>query len=253
MKTLLTLSIVAITICASGLNAQTPTKETLNKKWELISLEGNEITTNQPVYLNFGDNNKISGFAGCNTLKANYTVKNGSQIHFSEISSTKIMCAPYDMNVEKELMEVLKTADNYTIQNGHLILNVGRRAPLAVFAAKSKNKVLNTSWSLKKLNGKKVTMLKNQEKEQGFMLRSGGQMTGFAGCNTFTGNYTLSGKSTIAFNPNMAMTRKACPDVKLNEQKFINIFKNAKRYYVKENALILKNGSNKVVAVFEKM
>lgn len=253
MKTLLTLSIVTITICVSGLNAQTPTKETLNKKWELISLEGNEITTNQPVYLNFGDNNKISGFAGCNTLKANYTVKNGSQIQFWQLSSTKMMCAPYDMKVENELMEALKTADNYTLRNGQLMLNVGRRAPLAVFAVKSKNKALNTSWSLKKLNGKKVTRLPNQEKEQGFMLRTGGKMTGFAGCNDFTGNYTLSGKSTITFNPNMAMTRKACPDVKLNEQKFLKIFKNVKRYYVKENTLILKNASNKVVAVFEKM
>ncbi|SEW04649.1 META domain-containing protein [Kaistella antarctica] len=252
MKTVLALALAAIvTSCAPVSNTVTPTAETINKKWELISLEGREITTSKPVFIDFDANNKITGFAGCNTLNGNYMVKNGTQINFTQVASTRMMCAPYDMNVEKEVMDVLKTADNFTLNNGQLMLNVGRRAPLAVFAEMSKDPALNTYWSLKELNGKKVTMVPNQEKEQGFMLRSGGKITGFAGCNSFSGNYTLSGKNTITFNPNMAMTKMACPDVKLNEQTFANIFKNANNYQVKDKMLILKDAGNKVFAVFE--
>lgn len=252
MKTVLALALSAIlTSCTSLSNTASPITETINKKWELISLQGNEIMTSKPVYIDFDANNRITGFAGCNTIKGNYAVKNGTQINFTQVSSTKMRCSPYDMNVEKEVMEVLKTADNFTMNNGQLMLNVGRRAPLAVFAEMSKNPVMNTYWSLKELNGKKVMMTPNQQKEKGFMLRSGGKITGFAGCNTFNGNYTLSGKNTITFNPNMAMTAMACPDVKLDEQAFVNIFKTANNYQVKDNTLILKDAANKVFAVFE--
>ena len=254
MKTVLALALAAIvTSCAPVSNTVTPAAETINKKWELISLEGNEIMTSKPVFLDFDANNKITGFAGCNTFNGNYMVKNGTQINFSQVANTMMMCEPFDMNVEKGLMDVLKTADNFTLNNGQLMLNVGRRAPLAVFAEMSKDPALNTYWSLKELNGKKVMMVANQEKEQGFMLRSGGKMTGFAGCNSFSGNYTLSGKNTIKFNSNIAMTTKACTDVKLNEQTFVNIFKTANNYQVKDNTLILKDAANKVFAVFEKM
>lgn len=254
MKTVFALALAAIvTSCAPVSNAGNSTIETINKKWELISLEGNDIMTSKPVYLDFDANNKITGFAGCNSLSANYMVKNETQINFSQISSTKMMCAPYDMNVEKEVMEVLKTADNFTLNNGQLMLNVGRRAPLAVFAEMSKDPALNTYWTLKEMNGKKVMMVPNQEKEQGFMLRSGGKITGFAGCNTFSGTYTISGKNMIKFNPNMAMTMRACPDVKLNESTFVNIFKNANNYQVKDKTLILKDSNNKVFAIFETM
>ncbi len=49
------------------------------------------------------------------------------------------------------------------------------------------------------------------------------------------------------------MTKRACPDVKLNEQTFVNIFKTANNYQVKDNTLILKDAANKVFAVFESM
>ena len=254
MKTVLAVALAAIvTSCAPVSNTLTPTAETINKKWELISLEGNEIMADKPIFLDFDANNKITGFAGCNTINGNYEVKNGTQINFTQVASTRMRCAPYEMSVEKEVMEVLKTADNFTLSNGQLMLNVGRRAPLAVFAELSKDPALNTFWSLKELNGKKTMMVPNQEREQGFMLRSGGKITGFAGCNTFTGNYTLSGKNTITFNPNMAMTSKACPDVKLNERTFVNIFKTANNYQVKDNTLILKDANNKVFAIFESL
>ena len=39
------------------------------------------------------------------------------------------------VTIERTFLEVLEQADNYTIANGELSLNIGRRAPLAVFKA----------------------------------------------------------------------------------------------------------------------
>ena len=45
-----------------------------------------------------------------------------------------MICPDVAVN-ESEFMEVFELADNYTIYNDTLSLNVGRRAPLAVFEA----------------------------------------------------------------------------------------------------------------------
>ena len=47
---------------------------------------------------------------------------------------TMMMCPDVEVN-EAELMEIFELAENYTIHNDTLELNVARRAPLAVFAA----------------------------------------------------------------------------------------------------------------------
>lgn len=251
MKSILTLA-AAATLAACAPQAPTTGSDSIQKTWELVSLDGQEVNTSEPVYLNFG-NNKITGQTGCNTVNGTFTVTNNTQVRFSQLASTRMMCAPADMNVENQLLDVLKTADNFTLNNGKLMLNVGRRAPLAVFVEMDSNPVLNTFWSLKEMNGTAVTPAANQEKEQGFMLRSNGKITGFAGCNNFFGSYSLSGKNSISFDDNMGMTMMACPDITVNEQEFSNLFRKAKRYELKGNMLQLKDAAGKTVAAFETM
>lgn len=253
MKTLLTLAIAAmITSCAPTSTTVHQPANTIQKTWELVSLEGQEVTTSTPIYLNFADN-KLSGNTGCNTVNGNFTIMNTTQIKFSQLASTRMMCDRYDMKIENEMLEVLKTADNFTINDGKLMLNVGRRAPLAVFVEMSKNPVINKSWKLKEMNGNKVVMVPNQDKEQGFMLRSNGKITGSDGCNTFFGSYKLSDGNKISINENLGTTMKACPDMKLNEKEFFNVLKNAEKYDLKGNTLMLKNSNGQLLAIFDAM
>ncbi len=47
-------------------------------------------------------------------------------------------------------------------------------------------------WKLVTLEGQKVTMAQNQEREMYFMLKKDqNQVRGFAGCNTFNGTYIM--------------------------------------------------------------
>lgn len=107
--------------------------------WKLVKLEGQAETMaenqEQDRYfmLNEADNS-IGGFAGCNNMTGSYTLEDGMRIRFSNLGLTMRACP--DVNVDEQaLMAVFEQADNYTITNGTLSLNVGRRAPLAEFEA----------------------------------------------------------------------------------------------------------------------
>ncbi len=109
------------------------------KYWKLIKLEGQdvEMVENQEREIFFTlktEDKTVGGFAGCNSITGEYELEEGNRIRFKNMGITMKMCPDVDVN-ESEFMEVFELTDNYTIHNDTLELNVGRRAPLAVFAA----------------------------------------------------------------------------------------------------------------------
>lgn len=116
---------------------------------------------------------------------------------------------------------------------------------------KVEDNITNKHWKLVTLEGQKVTMAPNQEREVYFTLRPDQNMiTGFAGCNTFTGTYTLEKGWRIRFSQ-MATTMKACPDVLVNESKYLKIFELADNYSIMGDTLSLNVGRRAPLAVFE--
>ncbi len=109
------------------------------KYWKLNALEGQEMkmSENQQREIYFmlkKEENRIIGFAGCNTFSGMYTLKKGNRTPFSKMAITRMACP--DVNVyEAEYLKVFERADNYTINGDVLSLNVARRAPLASFEA----------------------------------------------------------------------------------------------------------------------
>lgn len=111
--------------------------------WKLIKLEGQDVKVakNQEKEIYFtleADGNQVQGFAGCNTLNGTYALEDGQRIRFSQMSVTLRACPDVAVD-ESQYLQVFELADNYTINDGELALNVGRRAPLAVFKAVSGN------------------------------------------------------------------------------------------------------------------
>jgi len=108
-------------------------------KWRLKSFEGKEIAKaeNEEEDIYFMLNaveNRVEGFAGCNTISGSYTLNRGNKISFNGVAVTLKACPDMTFN-EAEFLKVFEMADNYTINGDELNLNVGRRAPLAVFEA----------------------------------------------------------------------------------------------------------------------
>lgn len=241
---------VAMVSCGTTSNTQNANAETIYNKWEINQLDGKTVASESPVFIELTSDNKVSGSVGCNRVTGSFIVENESQISFSQLATTRMMCAPQQMEIERQLLEMLNTADNFTLNEGILSLNVGRRAPLATFVVMSDLAIVNKYWKLIELDSKPVVMVENQEREQYFLLRSNGSVSGFAGCNRFNGHYELTDANTIKFNPNMAMTMMACPDVAINESEFMQVFQLTDNYSIENDTLKLKIGKNRTKAVF---
>lgn len=111
----------------------------VNKYWKLTTLMGKEVAMaenqEREQYFILKSDNTIRGFAGCNHFNGTYKLEEGNGIIFSEhLAVTMKSCLDGDNN-ESAFLKVFNMADNYTINGDVLSLNVGRRAPLAVFEA----------------------------------------------------------------------------------------------------------------------
>jgi heat shock protein HslJ len=109
------------------------------KYWKLKALEGQDINIvdNQEHEIFFTlktNENRVTGFAGCNTISGEYTLEAGNRIRFKNMATTLKICPDVDIS-ESEFFNIFEIADNYTIKDDVLSLNVGRRAPLAIFKA----------------------------------------------------------------------------------------------------------------------
>ncbi|WP_034256421.1 META domain-containing protein [Arenibacter latericius] len=228
-----------------------------NTKWILTELEGEKIEFDQAQDKNVrftlnGEDNTFNGFFGCNSGFGNFTLEEGNRIRFSEMGVTRMACPDASIN-ESEILEVFNIADNYTLDGNTLRLNVGRRAPLAVFKKAEIQKELITEkyWKLKTLDGKEVEMADNQEGEIYFILKTNeNSLTGFAGCNTFGGGYTLEEGNRIKFTQ-VFSTLKACPDVDVDEAAFLKVFELTDNYTIDGDTLMLNVGRRAPLAVFE--
>ena len=245
------MSVVFCVSCGSGKKVNKAAEDSVYRKWELSILEGNQIGVNQPIYLELTKDNKVSGYVGCNRVTGSFSIENETQIRFNQLASTRMACSPSAMELEHKVLELLNTTDNFTIDKGKLMLNIGRRAPLAVFVEMNDNEIVNKYWKLIKLDGQEVKMLANQEREQYFTLRSDSSISGFAGCNNFNGQYELSPGNKIKFNQNMAMTMRACPDLDIDESAMMQVFALTNNYTIKGDTLSLFVGKRAALAVFE--
>ena len=109
------------------------------KYWKLKTLDGKEISMKEnqerEIYFILKTNdNRVTGFAGCNTLSGEFILEEGNRIRFKNMAVTMKACPDVAVN-DSDFLEVFKLADNYTIQDDILSLNVGKGAPLAVFEA----------------------------------------------------------------------------------------------------------------------
>lgn len=115
------------------------TNTVTEKYWKLVELEGQKVTMSpgqekEAHFVLQSEGNKLVGFSGCNAFFGEYVLTEGNRIRFENLASTLRACPDLDVS-EQELFQVFGMVDNYTIHNDTLHLNIGRRAPLAVFNA----------------------------------------------------------------------------------------------------------------------
>lgn len=258
--TAMSLIVLTIMSCNTGKKVVSENSESTdgieNSKWVITTLEGQDLSNvesnGQEIYFTLdSETNRVNGYSGCNTFMGSYTLESGNRISFTQMATTRMACPESDVR-ESDILNVFETADNFRITGNTLSLNKAKRAPLAEFKRASENsEIVEKYWKLKTLEGKDVEMVDNQEREIYFTLKSEeNQITGFSGCNTFTGHYALEEGNRIRFT-HIATTMKACPDVDINESELLQIFDLADNYTIQGDELSLNVGRRAPLAVFE--
>lgn len=107
------------------------------KYWKLKTLYGQEVKMEEnqkrEIFITLKTKeNRFTGFAGCNTINGGYILEEGNRVKFNKVISTRMFCPNTN---ESKFLKAINATDNYTIKNNILSLNVGKRAPLAVFEA----------------------------------------------------------------------------------------------------------------------
>jgi heat shock protein HslJ len=120
----------------------------------------------------------------------------------------------------------------------------GRGAP----GASVKPALEGTSWRATEFAGKAMPP-PNEKREATLVFQTEGRVSGFDGCNSLTGGYTLKGNDAITFGQ-MAATQKACLDSAETERGFRAALKSATRWRIEGARLELFDTAGTRVAVF---
>jgi heat shock protein HslJ len=105
-----------------------------------------------------------------------------------------------------------------------------------------------TSWKLVELEGASSTPGAGG-KEPFLSFTEDGKVSGFAGCNRFTGT-TQSDDDGLSFSP-LAATRMACAEGMEQENRFLAMLAEVERYSIRGNDLALYGGGEPTIARLE--
>lgn len=108
------------------------------KYWKLTEIMGKPVVKTEDMgkephmILKMADF-RVSANGGCNQMNGSFTLMPMNRIRFSQMISTMMACP--NMEIEKQLSEVLSNADSYILNGDKLQLIRARMAPLAKFEA----------------------------------------------------------------------------------------------------------------------
>lgn len=101
--------------------SKTPTQEgaDLMKEWTVLKLKGLDQLSSAPTLVFQEEDQKLSGFAGCNNYFSTYQLK-GQEITFDHSGATRKLCP--DMSVEDVFFKLLPEVARYEVVKKELYL-----------------------------------------------------------------------------------------------------------------------------------
>lgn len=198
---------VALTLTACGVGGAAGSAASLAGEWTLLTLNGESLLAGSTITATFEDD-KITGYSGCNVYGGAYTVK-GAGLQLGEIAMTQMACLEDGvMDQEQTFMKALSNVAKFRLDNDRLELLDESGAILLAYArlepfVGDPATLVGTDWQLLTLNGSPL------DETLSFTLAfTDNRYSGLAGCRRFEGDYQ-AGDGEIAF-PMMAMVEETC-------------------------------------------
>jgi copper homeostasis protein (lipoprotein) len=111
------------------------------------------------------------------------------------------------------------------------------------------SELLDTYWKLTRLGDQPVVLAENQPEPHLVLRSNDNRVSGFGGCNSFSGTYTVEGQS-ITFG-NIATTAMACPHSEDVEMALMSALAEASNFRLMPHHLEMFDDEGQMVARFE--
>lgn len=158
---------------------------------------------------------KVSGFAGCNVYAASAAISEAT-LKVTPTMTTQMACEASVMAVETAYLANLGKSATFTAAADALTIFGGDGKQLLAYAAAPANP-LEGEWIVTGYNtGTEAVSSPASGTTLTVTFTADGQVGGSAGCNSFTGPYTLQG-SALTVGP-LATTMKACEQPVMDQE-----------------------------------
>jgi len=224
-----------------------------SKVWALTELMGKPPAAGVGISAEFSSDGKVSGSAGCNRYSGTYTVSGNSITISSSIATTMMMCDESVMEQESAYLKALAEAKTYEVKGDQLTLTGADKTSLAIYKAQSQD-LSGTSWEVTGYNNGKQAVTGTLA---GTTLTADfgkdGNLSGNAGCNTYSGAYKLNGDQ-ITVGP-LVSTMMACSEpagVMEQEAQYLAALQSAATYQIEGNVMQLRTKEDALAAIFNR-
>jgi len=214
----------------------------------LVTLEGEiAIPPISAPALNFSEDGSLSGSGGCNRIMSGFTTEENT-ISISEIASSMMYCDGL-MDLEDRFTAGLAQVSRFEIIGDRLQLSDDSLTTVLTFFA-ADVELAETQWRLYVLNGEAIpetiivnlTLSPEGENPEGTVF-------GSAGCNRYTGIYSLDG-DRLTINV-LAVTARMCDASMETEDAFLAALQDELTFEIQNNRLILTSENNALLFLGE--
>ncbi|THH41274.1 META domain-containing protein [Neolewinella litorea] len=136
-----------------------------------------------------------------------------------------------------------KVGKNYLRQMDMINVPIEGSLSQLYYLNKDVSGLMEQRWELVRVAGEEVKAMKRPPSL--YLEANGNRASGFAGCNTYRGTYTLE-RQGLSFPPMMA-TKMACEDLDL-EQHFLNALRLTMNYRMEDGMLVLLDNRQEELA-----
>jgi len=218
--------------------------------WAMAAIAGRQVPGSPTATLQF-EKGRLSGTDGCNRYAGSYSAT-GSAFEVSpQLASTRMACPEEVANEAEAYIAALSAARHYRIDGARLMLLSSDGATLATLAAQSLL-IEGTSWTATGINnGWQAVQSVVNGTTVTLSFGAGGDASGSAGCNHYSGRYEASG-SSISIG-DIAVTAMNCAEpegVMEQEQAYLKALATAKSVRFEGDRLELRSEDGALAASF---
>lgn len=197
------------------------------------------LTGSEPT-IDFGaDGGTVSGSTGCNLYSGDVTIDQGT-FAVAQVSVTERACAQEVMEQEALFLEILASADGFTLTEGTLELKSAGGSVSFVESAPVVDAALHgTVWALRTLIDGEVAMSVLTSTTASLTVDTAERsLRGTTGCNGFSGTVMVEGSGFTVTE--LSWTEIGCElDIMRQETFFLDVFQNAERYEIEGDHLTI--------------